>query len=177
MGCPVCAGSSPKAAGVREDGAVTRGAPAPPPEYYERLGRLTAMAAMAEIQLGLAGWAAKTGEAYTDNWSFARKPGGAARYAEQHLDRLDADLRAELRSALNEFADHINRRHRAAHSVIGLDLRLPQGEQWIIEGPRDEARSMAAHMDDMTEATSELHQLTVRVSQLRNAIARRHHER
>ena len=41
----------------------------PPDAHYLHLGRVTAAFAMLDIQMGMIGRAAKTGEAWTENWS------------------------------------------------------------------------------------------------------------
>ncbi len=151
---------------------MSRAAPAPPPAYYEALGRLTAIASLVEIEIGLAGWAAESGEPYTEDWPFGDAPGKAIRYLEDRLGLLGAELRTAAEAAIAEYRRLSDVRHRAVHGVLTLDPSLDPGEQWVVKSARHGLLPMDHLQDEMRQATVELRELARRVDGLRAAIAR-----
>jgi len=147
--------------------------PRPPAVYYEELGRLAAVASLAEIELGLCGHAAKSGESYTTDWTFADRPMKAVNGADASCHLLDSDQGDELSALIDEFKELVQTRHRAAHSVISIDPALGPDEQWLIESPRDGVIPLIELLESMRQSAAGLHDLVGRADRLRHAIAAR----
>lgn len=147
--------------------------PQPPPSHYELLGRLTAAASMSELQLGLIGWGVEHGEAYTDDWSFADRPGKAIKLAKRASASLDDDLAAELSVLIHEHERLVLVRHRGAHGVLIIDPTLPPEEQWITRLPSGSEHAITEFATAATAAIAGLHAISKRASALHERAFRR----
>lgn len=112
--------------------------PEPPSDHYVWLGRVMSACSMLELQIGMIGWAAKTGESWTEDWGkVAGAPGGAIRLCTSALPLLDPDLASEIQRVLDE-ADPIRvERNKFSHAVFTLDATRAPGDQWVLRSARD----------------------------------------
>lgn len=155
--------------------------PRVPNEHYLWFGRISAAFAMLDLQLGLLGHAAATGERYTEDWTqVAGRPGQALGLAREATKILPSELAQEVQHLLDDIAELRNERHVLAHSVFVLNpppagalpslvQRSPQGE----ERPSLNAAEGEALVSALNRATQRAVQLRKRASAARQQELRR----
>ena len=113
-------------------------APKPPADHYVWLGRVMSACAMLELQIGMIGWAAKTGEAWTEDWAkVAGVPGAAWRLCVDALPVLDPELASAVQRVLDEALPVRTERNKFSHAVFTLDPTRAPDDQWVLRSPRD----------------------------------------
>jgi hypothetical protein len=115
---------------------VTR--PQPPDEHYYWLGRITAAAAMLDVQLGMLGHAATTGQSWTEDWeAVAGEPGGAARLCATGVKSMPLDLAATATEVLHEARRLRAERNRFVHAVLVMDPEWTgDSAPWLLKDPK-----------------------------------------
>ena len=129
------------------------------------------MASIAEIEIGLVGQASKTGLAYTEDWSFASKPGSAIKLARAESKNLDPDQANALTALIDEFTRLSTVRHRAVHGVLVLDPTLDRQVQWAVKSMRGGVVQIDELTTAMAEARAALQDVGARANRLRVAVA------
>ena len=112
--------------------------PEPPADHYVWLGRVISACSMLELQIGMIGWAATTGEAWTENWAqVAGLPGGAICLCSDAIPLLDPELASDVQRVLDEATPVRRERNKFSHAVFTLDPTRPPEDQWVLRSARD----------------------------------------
>jgi hypothetical protein len=114
--------------------------PSPPDAHYLQLGRVTAAFAMLDIQMGMIGRAAKTGEPWTENWKkVAGRPGQAVTACTEAAELLPQELADRVRNLLQNAKNLRDERHRLSHGVFILDPDTELASHpWLLRTTRNE---------------------------------------
>lgn len=147
-------------------------APSPPNEHYLQLGRVTAAFAMLDIQMGMIGRAARTGEAWTEDWQkVAGRPGQAVKSCIEAASSLPPELADRVNRLLQDARTLREERHRLSHGVFILDPATPMDSHpWLLRTTRNEHLPLLTQSrgDDLVRA---LNRLSRAAGQIRVAVA------
>lgn len=118
--------------------------PAVPDTHYCWLGRVSASFGMLDVQLGMLGHAALTGENWTEDWTkVAGRPGMAVALCKQGVDKLPEKLAERTRALLEEAEPLRLRRHQLSHAVFVLDPEdLGPSAPWLLKDPKGGERPL-----------------------------------
>jgi hypothetical protein len=113
-----------------------------------------------ELQIGMIGWAATTGEPWTENWGkVAGKPGGAIRLCADALPQLNPLLASEVQRVLDQAEPVRKERNKFSHAVFTLDPTRAPDDQWVLRSSRDvEFRPTATEGGDLIRVANRLSQ-------------------
>ena len=146
--------------------------PSPPNEHYLQLGRVTAAFAMLDIQMGMIGRAASTGEAWTEDWKqVAGRPGQAVKSCAEARRILPEDLADRVSRLLQHAQTVRDQRHRLSHGVFILDPDTElDSHPWLLRTTRNEDVPLLNEMrgDDLVRA---LNRLSKEAGEIRIAVA------
>jgi hypothetical protein len=93
---------------------------------------------MLELQLGMIGWSATTGERWTEDWrQVAGSPGAAWALCKKAIPQTPEHLANDLRDLLADAEPVRRERNKYAHAVFTLDLNRQSGDQWVLKSGRD----------------------------------------
>lgn len=146
--------------------------PAPPDTHYRQLGRITSAFAILDIQIGMVGHAARTGEPWTEDWRrVAGTVGMATRLCEAAVTLVSPELADEISQLLRDAEGVRAIRHNLAHGVFVLDPKTElDSHPWLLRTARN------AEVPLVTEAEGdrlvrEINTLSRRASELRVRVA------
>jgi len=148
--------------------------PLVPDEHYLWLGRISASYGMLDVQIGLLGHAAITGEKYTEDWSkLAGSPGAAVKLCERALPGMPADL-ADRAQELLEAAKPLRlRRHQLSHSVFVMDPTDDgPSAPWLLKDPKGSEGQLLEAVEGEAVVRA-INRLSREASEIRAAVSSR----
>ena len=144
--------------------------PSPPDDHYLWLGRVLSACSMLELQLGMIGWSAKTGELWTEDWrNVAGSPGAAWSLCQGAVTKVPEDLANELRDLMADAGSVRQERNKYAHAVFTLDPARPAGDQWVLRSGRDPDFRPLTEVEG-SRLVSTANRLSRRASQIRSVV-------
>lgn len=118
--------------------------PSPPDSHYTWLGRIVSACSILEVQIGMIGWAATTGERWTEDWfPIAGSWDKSKKLLRVGLPLLSAELANQVREVVAASKPLRDERNALAHASFILDPQTSLASNpWLIRTTRNIERPL-----------------------------------